>query len=299
MFLNIDMYDAYTGKSIMAERGIAFTAGAFIRVNRAKFRKLLLTDLPVKWNHKFLHYEIMDTGDVRAFFEGGITSTGSVLVGADGLRSRVRNTMYQSNPPALNIVPTGIIVGEVTLNREQWERQAKLARSFHVCIAKGFLLFTGLKAYSDDLSEGNFYWLYFFPEQKPATSWIKTASKEELLAFTKEAIKDIRPEFREIVELQTPERMGQPFVMYDHVPEMCPAGPVTLIGDAIHPMTPLRGEGANNAMRDSIELGWKLGEAMRAGSSLPHALRAYEADMVPRATTSVIGSREAALLLEQ
>ena len=82
------MYDAYTGKSIMAERGINFTAGAFIRVNRAKFRKLLLTDLPVKWNHKFLHYEIMDNGGVKAFFEGGSTSTGSVLVGADGLRSR-------------------------------------------------------------------------------------------------------------------------------------------------------------------------------------------------------------------
>jgi len=50
-------------------------------------------------------------------------------------------------------------------------------------------------------------------------------------------------------------------------------------------------------MRDSIELGSKIGEAVRFGTSIEQAFRAYEVDMVPRATESVISSRTLALRL--
>ncbi|KZP03710.1 FAD/NAD(P)-binding domain-containing protein [Athelia psychrophila] len=302
--LQVDIYDAYTGESIMASRGIDYSPGTFIRVNRVKYRQYLLIGLDVQWGHRFSHHEVTESGGVKAFFEDGSTAVGDILVGADGLRSRarcaiVRDTMYQPNPPVLNTVPTGIIIGEVTLNREQCERQAKLGRAFHACIGKDVYLFTGLKSYSSDLSEGYFYWLFFFAEAQPTESWINTASKAELLSFVKGKVQGIYPALREIVDLQKVEEMGEPFVLYDRVPEMCPAGPVTLIGDATHPMTPLRGEGANNAMRDSVELGMKLSEAIQLGTSLAEALRAYEAVMIPRATQSVLLSRQIALNLER
>lgn len=47
-------------------------------------------------------------------------------------------------------------------------------------------------------------------------------------------------------------------------------------------------------MQDAIELGERLGEAVAAGTSYTDALRAYEAAMVPRATQSVLLSRELA-----
>lgn len=69
---------------------------------------------------------------------------------------------------------------------------------------KGVFLFTGLKSYSSDTSESNFYWLFCFPEDHPAESWIKTASKAELLklAFVKDSA------FREIVVLLPAEGGG-------------------------------------------------------------------------------------------
>ena len=227
--------------------------GQFIRVNRAKFRQYLLTGIPVKWGWRFTHYEV-EGASVKAFFGNGETALGDILVGADGLRSRgkqrsiwlrpiinsraVRETMYQPNPPALNAVPAGVIVGEITLNREQYERHAKFGRSFYICVGHGVHFFVGLRSYSDDLEEGHYYWLYYFREDNPESSWVKTATKEELLSFARDKLKDLHPNFRELLDLQTSEGVSQAFIMYDRVPEVCPPGPVTLLGDATHPMTP-------------------------------------------------------------
>lgn len=84
----IDVYDGHTGTSMMAQMGLNWTAGTFIRVNRAKFRNYMLTGLSVNWGYRFTHYEITESGGVKAFFEGGTTATGNILVGADGVRSR-------------------------------------------------------------------------------------------------------------------------------------------------------------------------------------------------------------------
>lgn len=150
----------------------------------------------------------------------------------------VRNTLYQPNPPTLNAFPAGVIVGEVTLNREQTDRQTVMGRSFYAAIGNGFRLFVGLKSYSNDLSEGNYYWLLFSPADpvKTPAKWAKQSS-EELLTFVKEKIKHVHSDFKEIVESQKLEGMQKPFIMFDRVPELCPPGPVTLIGDASHPMT--------------------------------------------------------------
>ena len=48
-------------------------------------------------------------------------------------------------------------------------------------------------------------------------------------------------------------------------------------------------------MQDSVELGQMLGEAIKAGTPLSDAIRAYEEIMVPRAAQAVLQSREVAL----
>lgn len=89
MFLRcVDVFDGHTGVSMMAQMGLNWAAGTFIRVNRAKSRKYMLTGLSVNCGHRFTHYEITACGGVKAFFEDGSTATGDILVGADGLRSR-------------------------------------------------------------------------------------------------------------------------------------------------------------------------------------------------------------------
>ena len=54
---------------------------------------------------------------------------------------------------------------------------------------------------------------------------------------------------------------------------------MTLLGDAIHAMTPTLGRGANVAMRDAALLGQHLDAVLTGQRTLPEALHAYETAM--------------------
>ncbi|MDI5963759.1 FAD-dependent oxidoreductase [Streptantibioticus silvisoli] len=71
---------------------------------------------------------------------------------------------------------------------------------------------------------------------------------------------------------------------------------VTLLGDAIHAMTPTLGRGANIAMRDGVLLGRELAKAADGRTSLAEALTAYEREMTAYGFSVV---REAARTGEQ
>jgi salicylate hydroxylase len=59
-----------------------------------------------------------------------------------------------------------------------------------------------------------------------------------------------------------------------------PTQRVTLLGDAIHSMTPYRGIGANVALKDAMRLCRALAAADRGEQPLVDAIHTYEADML-------------------
>ena len=76
---------------------------------------------------------------------------------------------------------------------------------------------------------------------------------------------------------------GSVFVvgMYTSVPgELNPPENVTLLGDAVHAMTPTLGRGANLAMRDAALLGRQLQAAAKGEKPLKKALEIYETELV-------------------
>ena len=65
-----------------------------------------------------------------------------------------------------------------------------------------------------------------------------------------------------------------------------PTGPVTLLGDAVHPMTPAAGAGANTALRDAAGLTRALAAAAD-GADLVPSLAAYETEMTEYGAAAV------------
>jgi 2-polyprenyl-6-methoxyphenol hydroxylase-like FAD-dependent oxidoreductase len=67
---------------------------------------------------------------------------------------------------------------------------------------------------------------------------------------------------------------------------------VTLLGDAIHTMTPGRGAGANTALRDAALLSRTLAEVHRGEKPLVDAICGYEREMLRYSTEAVLKSRQ-------
>lgn len=81
--------------------------------------------------------------------------------------------------------------------------------------------------------------------------------------------------------------------IYDRPPiDSWSFGRITLLGDAAHPMTPDLGQGACSAVEDAVALAEHLGRDV----SVPSALRAYEADRVARAARIVMRSNRVSRL---
>jgi len=71
-----------------------------------------------------------------------------------------------------------------------------------------------------------------------------------------------------------------------------PATNVTLIGDAIHTMTPGRGVGANTALRDAVLLCARIIDVAAGRLGLTEAVAQYEAKMIKYGFDAVLQSRE-------
>ena len=72
------------------------------------------------------------------------------------------------------------------------------------------------------------------------------------------------------------------------------SGPVTLLGDAAHPMTPNLGQGGCQAIEDALALARSLSSA----HNVPDALRNYESERIRRTTPIVLGSRRSGRLAQ-
>lgn len=140
------------------------------------------------------------------------------------------------------------VVGEVTLHNDQVKRQLEIAHSAYTVDTKDgnnhpARLFVGLDVINLDKKSADYYWTVLWPDEGVTDSGFSNApaNAEKLLETAREKMCLAPPELKEIVELSGPESIRRtPLIIRDMVLESLPAGRVTLLGDAAHPMTPCK-----------------------------------------------------------
>ncbi|MGH3428670.1 MAG: FAD-dependent oxidoreductase, partial [Mycobacteriales bacterium] len=281
--------------------------GAERSVSRMTLRQVLLTGLEdvVSFGKKFTHFQTNPDGTVTAFFADGSSATGDVLVGADGPNSRVRRQYL----PRARLVDSGLIgiTGKVALT----ERTRALLTPK---MLDGTSMIFAPKGYSCILHVMRFPWgadgapkkgvgatdaeliaswpgLQFYNTRDYVMWGFAGAAKNlprDVLSFdgprlhrlVSQLTQKWHPDLRELFALSDPNSCFPLNIRTSAPIPRWPTTTVTLIGDAIHTMTPGRGVGANTALRDARLLCANLTSARDGEGTLLTGIRDYETQMI-------------------
>lgn len=281
-------------------------------VSRVALRQVLLGGLEsvVHFGKELLRYETTEEA-VTAFFTDGTSARGDVLVAADGIGSRVR----QQYLPHARVIDTGIVAvgGKVPLNAlsRQWLPEAFTTRLNNVLPPRGCGMFiaqyvrkpdrAGFAARGGgaslglhlDALEDHVFWAFIARREKYATDADpRTLEASVLQATVRGMIESWHPSLVRLVSDADPASVAAFRIQSSEPIARWQTTRVTLLGDAIHAMTPLQGLGGNTAFRDAALLCRLLVEVDRGRSDLLAALGAYEKAMTHYAFDAVRLSRE-------
>ncbi|MEE2854510.1 MAG: NAD(P)/FAD-dependent oxidoreductase [Actinomycetota bacterium] len=255
-----------TGRRITTVDLTAVTArlGAPVRmVPRRLLLERLLEGFPaqrIRFNRRATHFANTPTG-VRAEFDDGTSVEGDLLIGADGLHSRVRD--YVGGPAAR---PTGWCSwqGLVTLPGDVDRNAALMIIGEH----------------------GN---LGLWPAGGSDLQWWFDLPWSSDFVRPPRPLDTLRSHFtgwsglvdRVLVTLSDEDLAPSPFPHFRHPIPRAGRGAVTLLGDAAHTMPPTLAQGTNQALLDTMVLCQALSHLVRTvppGSrrDLASALRRYE-----------------------
>ena len=263
-------------------------------VDRATLRQILLDGLEgrVHYGKTLERYE--SEGDrVVAWIADGEIVAGNVLVGADGIRSVVRH----QRAPHARTVDAGItaIYGRVPLRTARGlAPREMLTDIFTIAIDERKVFLGGGAVEFPQAPDQAAAALAPGMKMRPQDDYVVCivgGRHEHFPDLHGKSGADLQQAAADTIAGWPPAaaaliRAGDPssfflIDMYTSVPcDLDPPTNVTLLGDAIHAMTPTLGRGANVAMRDGALLGRALRAVAAGERTLAEALAAYERQML-------------------
>lgn len=222
-------------------------------------------NIPIHLGHECCHIE--QNGDiVTVRFSNGTRATCNVLVGADGLRSAVRDRLG---------VPGRIRYAGYTAWRGITAYDTR-------GLIGGETLGCGQRFGVVPIAGNRVYW-YATDNTPEGQRELPEASKARLLRLFEKWHAPI-PAILEATDAALILRND----IYDRDPlDRWGLGRITLLGDAAHPMTPNLGQGACQAIEDALVLARCLARGPDTGASL----RRYESERMARTASIVNASR--------
>ena len=288
--------------------GIASSAKrSNIHIARQSLRKALLeqldTENAIAWNHQLIGIQQHhNKPSVLSFQVDGQEKQveADLIVGTDGIRSMVRSHMLDDSLAPLNYLDCMVILGICPLAAIT-DRSSPLLDSATVFqTANGHE-----RIYMMPFDSEHIMWQLSFPMEEEQA---KHLNQEGQQALKTEAISRTKwhSPIPAIMEA-TPAELITGYPVYDRklmqAEWLQDAGAITIIGDAAHPMSPFKGQGANQALLDALSLAKQISRKCDAFSQWKEkGLRAtllndFEADMLTRSAVKVKDSAEAAQFL--
>ena len=278
-----------------------------IHIARQALRKALINQLGqhanIKWGHQLTAIKNTTQNKVElSFIVNEITKheTADLVVGADGIRSTLRKLTIGEERSPLNYLGCIVILGICNLSDLQHIQSSLLDSATVFQTANGHE-----RIYMMPYDAHSIMWQLSFQltetEAKELSSQGAAALKKEACRRTQwhKPIPDI------LAATQEAQISGYP--VYDRellqTSLLKNIGPLTLIGDAAHPMSPFKGQGANQALLDALALAraiainCKPSTEWRDVGLRKQVLSEFEENMMARSAVKVNESREAAQFL--
>jgi salicylate hydroxylase len=307
-----------------------------VQIPRQKLREVMLNKLDPKriyWNKRLLGLSTFkninspnaDENAVELDFADGTSDCVSIVIGADGIFSRVRQLLKQDEFSCektysklvggndLRYLDLMVILG-ISNTPSTYD-------GHHFCQRQW--LDGSTRVFTMPYDKQRVMWQLSYPMGEIQALGLSSAHKrsdEDVRRagrlLKEEAIRKCAAWDPVLLDLftQTEDHLLSGHPVYDRNPvDFIPtfskdgkhsllsyASRATLIGDAAHPMSPFKGQGANQALLDALYLSKAIlsSEYCKPGKrSIETALREYERDMVARTQVKVMKSREAAKYL--
>jgi 2-polyprenyl-6-methoxyphenol hydroxylase-like FAD-dependent oxidoreductase len=282
-------------------------------VSRMTLRQVLLTGLEdrVHFEKTFVSYEQHADHRVTAHFADGTSATADLLVGADGARSKVRRQLL----PHAKLENTGIvsIAAKVPMTDDNrallppkvldgitlisaprgygaiihvmefnWDRGG-LKSNIKSNIGSGIggndaALLSRWPGLLYDNTSDYLMWAVWGARRNVPADPMKLEAPARL-ALAMQMTDGWHPNLRALIRASDLSTTFAVDVRTSAPVDAWPASNVTVLGDAIHLMTPGRGVGANTALRDAQLLGAQLARVAHGELPLVEAVAGYEAQM--------------------
>ncbi len=249
-----------------------------ITVHRADLLEILsgaLKTTEVRLGMRCIGVETRDRVAVARFADGSEIEA-DIAVGADGIHSVVRNSLFGADTPRFTgcicwrgMAPIDAVPADInTKDGAMW--MGPHGHVVHYPVHRGELLNIVAHIDSDAWTEES--WTHECDVAEVTTTYAKW--------------------HRDLTRVYPCSTRWYKWALYDRDPlPRWSKGRATLLGDSAHAMLPYLGQGAGMAVEDGCVLAAMVA---RHADDLGTALLAYEQTRAPRATMAVLGSRERA-----